>query len=276
VAKRSMRDRLRVDPGTEVVLADIDPRSTPGVGSRKKAERQMADRQARLAELQEPLYAERSRSLLVVLQGTDTSGKDGTIKHVIGGMNPQGCRILGFKAPTKEELRHHFLWRIKRQLPDPGLVGIFNRSHYEDVLVVKVHGLVTEETVDRRYGEINRFEQKVVDGGTTVVKVCLLISKEEQRERLLARLEDPTKRWKFNPADLDDRDRWDEFQAAYQTALNRCSTEAAPWYVIPADRKWYRNWAVAEILVETLEEMDPQYPQPDLDIDALRARLAAG
>jgi PPK2 family polyphosphate:nucleotide phosphotransferase len=269
-----MRERLRVDP-RGVLLAEVDPGSSPGAKGRGKAEARTAARQQVLRGLQERLFAERSRSLLVVLQGLDTSGKDGTIKHAFGAVNPQGTIVAAFKAPTEQERRHHFLWRIRKRLPEPGWITIFNRSHYEDVVVVKVHELAPPDVIERRYGEINRFEGKLAEGGTTVVKVFLHISAEEQRRRLLARLEDPTKRWKFNPADLDDRDRWAEFQAAYEIALRRCTTDEAPWYVVPADRKWYRNFAVTELLVETLEGVDPHYPQPDLDLPALRARLGA-
>ncbi len=271
---RPMRDRLRIDPDGGRSFATVDPRSTPGVGKRGTAEKRMIRRQDRLRKLQDRLFAERRRALLVVLQGTDTSGKDGTVKHVIGAVNPQGVEITSFKAPTPEELRHHFLWRIRRRLPEPGHIAIFNRSHYEDVLVARVRELAPPEVIERRYREINEFERKVVESGTTIVKLCLHISAKEQGKRLLARLDDPEKRWKFNPGDLDDRDRWDEFQAAYATAVARCSTEWAPWYVVPADRKWYRNVAVTDILVDTLREMDPRYPEPDLDIPALRERLS--
>jgi PPK2 family polyphosphate:nucleotide phosphotransferase len=272
MAGGSVRERLRA-AGEGFLLAEIDARATPGIRSRKKAEARLDAERKRLAELQERLYAEDRRSLLLVLQGLDASGKDGTIEHVIGAVNPQGCRIVGFKPPTPEEKRHHFLWRIKRALPGRRLLGIFNRSHYEDVLVARVKRLATAKEIESRYGEINRFEERLVGDQTTVVKVCLWISPEEQRRRLLSRLEDPTKMWKFNPADLDDRDRWAEYVQAYQDAITRCSTDAAPWYVVPADRKWYRNWAVTRLLIETLEEMDPQYPQPELDLPALRSRL---
>jgi PPK2 family polyphosphate:nucleotide phosphotransferase len=267
-----MRERLRVDPEGPV-LAEVDPGSTPGARGRAKAEARTAKRQRTLAGLQERLFAERTRALLVVLQGMDTSGKDGAIEHAFGALNPQGTTVTAFKAPTEEERRHHFLWRIRRRLPEPGHVAIFNRSHYEDVVVVKVHELAPPDAIERRYGEIERFERELAEGGTTVVKVFLHISAEEQRRRLLARLEDETKRWKFNPGDLDDRDRWAEFQAAYEIALRRCSATEAPWYVVPADHKWYRNFAVTELLAETLGDMDPRYPQPDLDLPALRARL---
>jgi PPK2 family polyphosphate:nucleotide phosphotransferase len=270
-----MRDRLRVDDSTgPVVLAGIDPASTPGVKGRRKAEEGLARDAKKLRDLQERLYAEDQRALLLVLQGTDASGKDGTVKHVFGSVNPQGCRVTTFKAPTEQELRHHFLWRIRRALPERRMIGIFNRSHYEDVLIARVHGLVPRTVWEGRYDEINRFERKLVGSGTTVVKVMLHISFEEQRERLLARLRDPTKRWKFNPEDLDERERWTEYQEAYEAVLERCSTDEAPWYVVSADRKWYRNWAVGRLLLETLEGMAPQYPEPNLNIEEVEARLA--
>ena len=249
-------------------LSAIDTRATPGVKSRKKAEAALAADSAELASLQERLSAEDTRAVVLLLQGMDTCGKDGTVKHVVGQVNPAGLRITSFKQPTPAELKHHFLWRIRRALPDRGYLGIFNRSHYEDVLIVRVHGLAPWEG---RYAEINRFEAKA---GVTWIKCMLHISRDEQRERLLARLADPTKRWKFNVGDLAERDRWDDYAAAYQDALARCNADAAPWYVVPADRKWYRNWAVQQLLLETLRELDPQYPaREDLDVPALEARL---
>jgi PPK2 family polyphosphate:nucleotide phosphotransferase len=274
VAKGSVRDLLRVPPGTRLPLEGVDPRSTPGVRTKKDAGRQAAKSLVRLWGLQERLYAEGTRSVLVVLQGMDTSGKDGTVRHVFAGLNPAGVNVTGFKTPTDEERRHGFLWRIRRALPGPGDVGIFNRSHYEDVLIVRVHELVPEPVWQKRYGQINRFESEVAAAGTTVLKCCLHISYEEQRSRILARLEDPTKRWKFKERDLEERKLWSDYQAAYEAALERCSTDIAPWYLVPSDRKWYRNWAIGRMLVETLEEMDPRYPQPKLDIDALEGRLA--
>jgi PPK2 family polyphosphate:nucleotide phosphotransferase len=272
---KTARDLLRARPVDGVfALAGVDPRSTPGVKSRGRAEADLADATDRLASLQERLYAGRERSLLLVLQGMDTSGKDGVVKHVVRAMNPVGTAITSFRAPTEVEARHHFLWRVRRALPVPGQVAIFNRSHYEDVGIVRVHGLVPPETIERRYAEINRFERRVAESGTTVVKCWLHISYDEQRERLLARLDDPTKRWKFNETDVEERARWSEYMAAYETAIARCSTDEAPWYVVPADRKWYRNWAVARLLVEHLEQIDPHYPAPPLDIAALKKRLA--
>ncbi len=251
----------------------MDPRATPGT-DRSKAQRQLEADRERLAELQARLFAERTRSLLLILQGLDASGKDGTIKHVIGAVNPLGCRITSFQKPTEDEGAHHYLWRIRRVLPRPGEMGIFNRSQYEDILVPRVHGAIRRPEWEARYEEINAFEAELGVQATTVMKVFLLISREEQRERLLERLDDPAKRWKFDPGDLNERARWDEYTAAYEDIFAHCSSPSAPWYVIPADRKWYRNWAVARLLVETLEEMDPRYPQPELDLEALRARLS--
>ena len=274
-----LRAILRHDPaGTP--LSERDPADRPLAPGKKAKTLEVAAAQAgELSELQERLFAAATagdgRRLLVVLQGMDTSGKGGTIKHAIGAMNPQGVQIASFKKPTEEERRHHFLWRVRRRVPAPGIVGVFDRSHYEDVLIARVHELAPAEEIERRYDEINRFEARLVDAGVTMVKVFLHLSFAEQRERLLARLEDPTKRWKFNPADLDERALWPDYQRAYEIALQRCSTVAAPWYVVPADRKWYRNWAVGQLVLETLRELDPQYPVPDLDPPTLRARLLA-
>ena len=271
---RALRDALRVPPGT-VDLAALDPRATPlAPGGKKKTAVAMAAEGAELARLQEALYASGGRRVLVVLQGMDTSGKGGVIEHVIGLVNPQGVHIHSFKQPTAEELRHHFLWRVRRAVPEPGMIGIFDRSYYEDVLVVRVHGLAAPEVVEKRYGEIARFEAGLVDQGYALVKCFLHISYGEQRERLLARLADPDKHWKFNEADLAERKRWADYQAAYRIALERCATAAAPWYAVPADRKWYRNWAVGRLLLETVRELDPQLPRPTLDVKALAAALA--
>ena len=256
-------------------MADWDPDSTPGLKAPKRALKDQKRHQKALFKLQERLYAEHKGSLLIVLQGMDTSGKDGTITHVIGNLNPQGVSITTFKAPTPEEKRHGFLWRIRKHLPVPGQVGIFNRSHYEDVLIARVHELAEPRVIERRYGVIDQFERELVRSKTKVIKFCLHISYEEQRRRLLERLTDPDKRWKFNEHDIDERAYWDEYQSAYGMAITRCSTPLAPWYVIPANNKDYRNWAVAWIILETLEEMDPQYPQPKLDIPRLVKRLKA-
>ena len=274
MGRGSLRDRLCIASGADHVLEGIDPGSTPGVGGKQEAKRKTAKLQLDLGELQERLYAEGTRSLLIVLQGMDTSGKDGTIKHALSALNPSGAKVTSFKQPTKEELAHDFLWRIRRALPGPGEVGIFNRSHYEDVGIVRVHSLVPEAVWAPRYDVINRFEEELARTGTQIVKVFLHISSEEQRRRLLARLDNPRKRWKFKEADIDERELWEDYQAAYDDAVARCSTEHAPWFVVPANRKWYRNWAVSRLLVETLRELDPRYPDPELDIAALRARLS--
>ena len=253
--------RWRVEPGSEVRLDKVDTRSTDGApGGKKETDAASKDLYGKLAALQERLYAEGERSLLVVLQALDAGGKDGTIKHVFRGLNPAGSKVVSFKVPSKEEASHDFLWRVHAKAPAQGDVVVFNRSHYEDVLIVRVHDLVPEEVGRPRYGFINDFEATLAAAGTRIVKLFLHISKEEQAERFQARLDDPTKHWKFRKGDLDERARWDDYTAAFEEALTRTSTEHAPWHVIPADRKWYRNWAVGRILVETLEEMDPQYP----------------
>ena len=256
-------------------LAEVDPASTPGLKKPKRAIRDLKKHKAQLFELQERLYAEHKRSLLLVLQGMDTSGKDGTITHVIGNMNPQSVQITPFKQPTPEEKRHGFLWRIRRRLPEVGDVGIFNRSHYEDVLIVRVHDLAPVNVIERRYDLINRFEKQVTSQRTMIVKICLHISYDEQRKRMIERLKDPEKQWKFSEHDIDERAYWDDYQSAYSIAITRCSTKYAPWYVVPANDKDYRNWAVARILIETLEEMNPQYPHPKLDVPRLLKRLQA-
>ncbi|MFI5986272.1 PPK2 family polyphosphate kinase [Streptomyces sp. NPDC051555] len=269
---------LRVSLGETVQLAHIDTRSTPGVPGGKAASLASAAAMGeRLAELQERLYAASTagdrRRVLLVLQGMDTSGKGGTVKHVIGLFNPSGCRIRAFKAPTEEEREHPFLWRIKKALPQPGEIGIFDRSHYEDVLIARVRELAPRSQVRRRYAQINRFEKALAEDGVSVLKVFLHISYEEQRERLLARLDDPAKHWKFNPGDIEERSVWPAYQEAYELALERCASAAAPWYVVPADRKWYRNWAIGALLLEHLEALAPEYPAADFDVDECRSRL---
>jgi len=263
-------DRFIVAPGAGFSLADHDPAATDGApGAKKETKRTVKDLAERLGGLQERLYAESTRSLLVVLQAMDAGGKDGTVKHVFAGVNPQGVRVTSFKVPTDVELAHDFLWRIHGRTPSHGEIGIFNRSHYEDVLVARVHGLVDETTWRRRYHHINHFEALLHESGTRVVKLFLHISPEEQAERLQARLDDPTKRWKFNPGDLAERRRWDDYMTAYQEAIAHTSTEHAPWHVIPADRKWFRNWAVSRIVIEALEAMDPRYPEPAENLDGI-------
>jgi PPK2 family polyphosphate:nucleotide phosphotransferase len=269
----SVRELLCARPDSDDPLARHETDSHPGVKDKKKAAAAEATDSEQLAELQERLFAEDKRMVLLVLQGIDTSGKDGTIKHVIGDVNPLGCKITSFRKPTPEEAKHHFLWRIRRALPEPGQIGVFGRSHYEDVIVPRVHGGHTDRDIDKRYNDIAKFEADLAAGPTTIVKCFLHISYEEQRDRLLARLDDPTKRWKFNPSDIDERELWKQYQETFREVLRRSNYDVAPWYVIPADRKWYRNWAVGRILLETLTELAPEYPQPDLDIPTLKARL---
>jgi PPK2 family polyphosphate:nucleotide phosphotransferase len=276
---RRVSDLLRL-PAQPVDLTAIDTGATPGFDGSKSAGKKALDLLGpRLADLQERLFAEGtsggSRRLLLVLQGMDTSGKGGTLKHVVGQVDPQGVTIHSFKAPTREELSHDFLWRIKRALPAPGMLGVFDRSHYEDVVVVRVRELVERRTWQRRYAAINRFEESLVADGTTVVKCFLHISKQESRDRLLRRLSRPDKLWKFNPGDIDSRAEWDDLTQAYSDALDRCNTDAAPWHVVPADHKWYRNWAITNILVEQLEALKVEWPPPKFDDEEQRQRLLA-
>ncbi|MFJ7291330.1 PPK2 family polyphosphate kinase [Streptomyces collinus] len=277
-ASTSLRDRLRLPTGEPVDLARYDAAGTP-VGPDGKAAGKAATARSgeRLAVLQERLWAASTkgdrRRVLLVLQGMDTSGKGGTVKHVIGLLNPSGCRITAFKAPTAEERAHPFLWRVEQALPVPGELGIFDRSHYEDVLIARVRELAPAPEIARRYEQINRFERSLADYGTTLVKCFLHLSSEEQRRRLLKRLDKPEKRWKFAASDIDDRALWPAFQEAYEIALERCGTSYAPWYLIPADHKWYRNWAVGTLLLEHFEELDPRYPKADFDVTECRKRL---
>lgn len=262
-----MRELWVVKPGSKVDISTLDPADTRALkGGPKAAEAALeADEQA-LTELQARLWAENQRSVLLILQGTDASGKDGTVSHVFRGINPQGTEVTSFKPPTEEELSHDFLWRVHRAIPHAGQIGIFNRSQYEDVLVARVRKLVPKSVWERRYDDIVAFESLVAQGGTAIIKCCLLISRDEQRRRFEDRLHDPQKRWKFRRGDLEDRALWKEYQAAYSEALARTSTKVAPWYIIPSDHKWFRDWAVSRLLIETLTEMDPRYPQPpDLD-----------
>ena len=271
-------DLLRLGAGIPVDLTLVDTASTPGFdGDRAAGLRAQAELAPRLAALQEKLFAEGraggSRAVLLVLQGMDTAGKGGTVKHVLGQVDPMGVRYKAFKAPTAEERRHPFLWRIRKELPEPGVIGVFDRSHYEDVLVPRVHQLLQPRTILGRYSTINAFEEQLVSGGTLVVKCFLHISYDEQRRRLLSRLTDPTKRWKYNPADVDERERWFDYQDAYGAALATTNTETAPWHVVPADRKWWRNLAVTHLLIETLESMSLAYPTPTYDIEHELRRL---
>jgi PPK2 family polyphosphate:nucleotide phosphotransferase len=268
---------LRVPSGA-VDLSDIDTGGKPGFdGDKAAGEEALPALGAELAELQEKLFARGYTGgegrVLLVLQGMDTSGKGGVLSHTVGLLNPSGLRLKSFKKPTEEELAHDFLWRIEREVPASGEIGIFDRSHYEDVLVVKVHELADAKEIERRYDAINDFEKRLTDDGVVIVKCMLHISRDEQKERLLARLDDPTKQWKFKPGDIDERAHWDAYQEAYTIALERCSTDAAPWHVIPGDRKWYRNWAIANLLLEALRGLDLAWPAADYDIAEQRARL---
>jgi PPK2 family polyphosphate:nucleotide phosphotransferase len=263
---------VTVRPGARVSLARIDPRATGEYSTRDEARERVEKIRGRIAVLQERLYAERRRSLLVILQALDTGGKDGALRNVFTGLDPAGVRVTSFKAPSTEELEHDFLWRIHRAVPPKGIVGVWNRSHYEDVLIVRVHRLVPESVCRLRYRHINDFERFLVESGVVILKFFLHISKEEQRERLQARLDDPTKHWKFNPDDLKERRRWAEYRKAYEEALSRCSTADAPWHVVPADRKWARDVAIAEKLADTLERMNPRYPKPAFDPSRIRIR----
>jgi len=253
-------------PLSAVNLHDFDPDYT-GDHDKDSAKEATDNLQARLEALQERLYAEGKQALLIVLQAMDAGGKDGTIRHVFDGINPQGVRVTNFKAPTPEELSHDFLWRVHQRTPPKGYIGIFNRSHYEDVLIVRVNNLVPKEVWEKRYGAINHFERLLVDGGTQILKFFLHVSKDEQKRRFQERLADPTKQWKFSMGDLPVRERWDDYMRAYEAALTRCNTEYAPWHVVPANHKWYRNLVVTQAIVETLERMNPQFPPPEPGLD---------
>jgi PPK2 family polyphosphate:nucleotide phosphotransferase len=269
-------DLLRLPPGP-VDLRSIETDAAPGYdGDKKSGKADLLAIGDELFDLQQRLYAGKTdggRAVLLVLQGMDTSGKGGTLKDTVGLVDPQGVKITSFKAPTKEELAHDFLWRIRAAVPGPGMIGVFDRSHYEDVLIARVRQLAPDEEIERRYGAINDFETELTEAGLTVVKVMLHISPEEQKARLLARLDDPTKHWKYNPGDLAERARWAEYRAAYEVALERNNTEHAPWYVVPADKKWYRNLAVGNLLLETLRRLDPTWPAADFDVEAEKKRL---
>jgi PPK2 family polyphosphate:nucleotide phosphotransferase len=263
-----LRERLRVRPGTAVDLDRFDPGETYG-RERKAADQELAEGLVRLGELQDRLWAEAKHAVLVVLQGIDAAGKDGTVRHVMSAFNPMGCPVTSFKVPTAEELGHDYLWRVHCRTPMKGEIGIFNRSHYEDVLVVRVHELVPTETWSRRYDQINAWERTLVEEGTTVVKFFLAIDRDEQRDRFRERIADPTKRWKFRQADLDERALWDDYRRAFEDALSRCSTDWAPWYLVPSNRKWFRNLAVADILGDVIDDLAPAYPPGEPGIEGL-------
>ena len=271
------RETLRVGPGFD--LAELDPSSRPGWDhGRSAGEKRLAKNGERLSALQERLFADGrsggTRSVLLVLQGMDTAGKGGIVRHVIGLVDPQGVQLRSFGVPTEKERSQHYLQRIREALPSGGRIGVFDRSHYEDVLVVRVNELVPREVWEPRYDEINAFEQEVVDSGTVVVKVMMHISSAEQKARLGERLEREDKHWKFNPGDIDERGHWADYMQAYQAALEKCSTQAAPWFVVPSDRKWYARLAVTNLLLEALETMDPKWPAADYDVEAEKERLA--
>ena len=274
----AITDALRIT--RSVRLAEVDPRSTPGFdGDKREGERVLAAGAKPLAELQERLYAASKaggdRSVLLMVQGMDTAGKGGIMRHVVGQVDPQGVRIKAFKAPTAAERRHDFLWRIEKELPAPGMIGVFDRSHYEDVLIHRVHGLTPTDELQERYGKIVEFERQIAERGIRMVKVMLHISYEEQGARLLERLDRPDKHWKYNPGDVDERAHWGDYAEAYEVAINRTARASAPWHVVPADRKWFARLAVHELLVEALQEIDPQWPAADFDVAAERERLIA-
>ena len=262
---KTLAERFRVEPGKRLVLAKRDPADASAFPDRGEAEVQSRADAKIINEWQDKLFAEGKRALLVILQGTDTAGKDGTIRHVFNETGPLGVTVTSFRRPSEEELAHDFLWRAHLACPRRGSIGIFNRSHYEDVLVGRVRKLAPADEIERRYDQINAFEKTLTENGTAILKFMLHISRKEQGERLQERLDEPNSRWKFNPGDLDDRKLWNDYQAAYEIMLNRCSTPWAPWHVIPADRKWARNAAVAAIARETLEAMNPEYPKPARD-----------
>lgn len=267
-------DSYRVQSKKKIHLDEVDPNDTSLFsGSKKEGLAKLADLSKKLDHLQEVLYAEHKHRLLVVIQAMDTAGKDGTIRSVFDGVNPQGVRVASFKTPTPEELDHDYLWRIHKQTPVKGEIVIFNRSHYEDVLVVRVHNLAPQSIWEKRFNQINQFERQLAREGTTIVKFFLHIDLEEQKQRLLDRIQDPTKQWKFNPGDLDERKLWPQYMQAYEDVLNKTSTSWAPWYIIPANRNWYRNLMVSSILVETLQKMKLSYPKPVENIGSYAAQL---
>ncbi len=268
--KTDVRSRYRVTPGATVDLKRIETSETGEFKSPKEGKKALKKRRKQLRDLQERFYAWNQKALLIVLQGMDTAGKDGTIKHVMSGVNPQGVTVTSFKVPSSEELAHDYLWRIHKAVPKRSMIGIFNRSHYEDVLVVRVHNLVPPEVWGRRYEQINAFEKILVENDVIILKFFLHLSYEEQARRLQARLDNPEKRWKFSANDLKERALWDDYVAAYTDVLQKCSTPHAPWYIVPADVKWYRNYVVGQIIAETLAEIDPQFPEPEKGLDAIK------
>lgn len=261
-----MPDTHRLTPGKPIQLADLTTRGKELHSDRDAAEAEFVDLRNEFIETQNRLYAERRQKLLIVLQAMDAGGKDSTIRKVFHGVNPQGVRVTSFKAPTDEQLDHDYLWRVHKAVPAAGMIGVFNRSHYEDVLVVRVENMVPQEIWSQRFGQINQFEKLLHDTGTTILKFYLHISKKEQKERFQDRIDIPEKHWKFSEQDLIKRQQWDAYMEAFEDVLNKCNTEWAPWYVIPADQKWYRNLAISRVIVDTLRKMDPQYPLPEVDV----------
>ena len=262
-------DKLRVTPGEGFSLEDYDSAETFDM-SKRNAEKEVEDHVKELADLHDLLYAENKRALLIVLQGMDASGKDGTIRHVMSGVNPQGCSVTSFKEPSTRELEHDFLWRIHAAVPEKGSIGIFNRSHYEDVLVVRVHRIVGKQVWQGRYEQINAFERILAENDVCILKFFLHISREEQEKRFQQRLHDPQKNWKISPNDFREREYWDEYQKAYEDAITRCSTKEAPWYIIPSDHKWFRNYCVSHIVVKALQSLHMRYPKANPEIAGVK------
>jgi PPK2 family polyphosphate:nucleotide phosphotransferase len=259
-----------IEPDTKVKLSDYDPDDTGHLKSKAKGDAILEQHRAQFFQFQELMYAEGKHALLVVLQGLDAAGKDGTIRHIFTGVNPQGCQVTSFKQPTEEELRHDFLWRVHRVTPARGMIGIFNRSHYEDVLVVRVHGNLSKSEIKQRFEAINNFERELAENGTTILKFYLHISKDEQRKRLQARLDHPQKYWKVNPEDLKERQYWDDYVEAFEDVFRHCSKKHAPWYIIPANKKWYRNVAISQILIEAVKGLKMKYPKSKFDLSKMK------
>jgi len=260
---------IKVKPQQKIKLAEIDPDNTGELKDKAAAEKLLAQNIKRMVELQNVLYAEGKHALLIILQAMDAGGKDGVIRKVMSGMNPQGVHVISFKKPTEEELSHDFLWRVHQATPPRSMIGVFNRSQYEDVLIVRVRNLAPKQVWQTRYDHINHFEQLLVDGGVTILKFYLHISKEEQKKRLQARLDQPDKCWKFNPDDLGERAWWDDYIQAFEDVFEKCSTKAAPWYIVPANKKWYRNVVISETIVKTMEGLEMKYPEPAEDLDKI-------
>lgn len=272
VMTKKFSKALRVVPGTKVLLRRYDPDETLGWDKGHKTKKSLEKALARLDKLQYLMYAQKKYALLIILQGLDAGGKDGTIRHVMSGVNPQGCRVTSFKAPSAEEAAHDFLWRIHKAVPEAGDFGIFNRSHYEEVLIVRVHNLVPKDVWERRYEQINRFEKILHENNVRILKFFLHISRDEQKARFMRRINDPDRQWKISPADFQERKYWDEYTRAYEDVLTRCSTHHAPWYVIPANKKWFRNLAVSHVVVEELESLDMKFPPPVVDVRKLKIK----